>query len=499
MIDAPAVEAALAQRLQAAYGRLIPSRAEQPCGSGPADLLERLVLAVQADPSPERMWLLCTATFGAYPTPEDVMAGMRFFQQAPAEEAMLWLLDRALVTDFKTAARSEMRVVSDCVVVDVDHSASRDLHTGIQQVVRRTVPIWCRDHDILPVAWSQEETGWLTLSDRDNPRERRSGGTGPERDDDAPSVLVAPWHTVVVLIETPSARACERLAALAQYSGNMLVSVGYDCVPALSPHLVQLEEPQRFARYLTVIKHARRVAGMSQSASTEFGGFASALEAQGLAGPLVVECQGPTDSPIGSNGSDHSRVADLARKSPFVVCVGSLEPRKNHSALLYAAERLWREGLDFHLLFIARSVCEEEVPRRIAQLQTAGRSISVHIAVNDSELASAYRAARFTVLASLHEGYGLPVAESLALGTPVITGNFGSTEEIGRDGGALLIDPRDDEALVDAMRRLLTDDDLLNKMRLQIRGRTPRTWEHYAEELWECLVAPELERARKAS
>ena len=499
VIDPATVEAALLQRLNTAYKTLVPSCAEQSVGSGAADLLVRLVLAVQSDPSPERMWLLCTAAFGAFPTPEDVIAGVRFFQLAPTEEGMLWLLDRALVTDFNTAGRSEMRVVSECVVVDVDHSACQDLHTGIQQVVRRTVPIWSRDYDLLPVAWSQEKTGWRTLSGSENRRVLHWGSSGYQADDDTPPVLVAPWRTVVVLIETPPAGACERLAALAQYSGNTLVSVGYDCVPALSAHLVPLEEPQRFARYLTVIKHARRVAGISRSASTEFRGFASTLEAQGLAGPLVVDCPGPTDPAVASDDGVHSRVGNIAKKSPLVLCVSSLEPRKNHSALLYAAERLWREGLDFQLLFIAGSGWGEEVPRRIAQLQAAGRSISLRRAVNDSELASAYRAARFTVLASLHEGYGLPVAESLALGTPVITGKFGSTEEIGRDGGALLIDPRDDEALVDAMRRLLTDDGLLNELRVQIRGRTPRTWEQYAGDLWECLVTPELERARRVS
>ena len=81
------------------------------------------------------------------------------------------------------------------------------------------------------------------------------------------------------------------------------------------------------------------------------------------------------------------------------------------------------------------------------------------------ELHNAYSRARFTVFPSLHEGFGLPVAESLEHGTPVITTNYGSTEEIGRDGGAILIDSNDDEELVAAMRRLLTDDELIEQLR----------------------------------
>ncbi len=92
---------------------------------------------------------------------------------------------------------------------------------------------------------------------------------------------------------------------------------------------------------------------------------------------------------------------------------------------------------------------------------------------------------------SLHEGYGLPVAESLAFNLPVITSSYGSTAEIGAGGGALLIDPRDDRALTDAMRDLLTDDELLARLRAETRGNVSRTWNDYSAELWEYLVEPE--------
>ena len=113
-------------------------------------------------------------------------------------------------------------------------------------------------------------------------------------------------------------------------------------------------------------------------------------------------------------------------------------------------------------------------------------------AATDTELAAAYHHARFSVFASLHEGYGLPVAESLAYGTPVITTNYGSTHDIAAAGGAILIDPRDDDALTDAMRSLLTDDHLLHTLRQQLHTRPTRTWEHYAHDLWHHLVQPEL-------
>ncbi len=301
---------------------------------------------------------------------------------------------------------------------------------------------------------------------------------------------MVPWRTVVVLLETPASQACERLAALAQYSGNAVVAVGYDCIPVVSADLVPAADTQRFARYLSVLKHARRIAGISRSATTEFRGFGAALPAQGLPGPTIIECPLPTQA-VAPQTATFSPPTP-ARATPLVLSVGSLEPRKNHLALLYAAERLWRDHLHFELLLIAGSGWGDELPDRIAHLQAQGRPLTVRTDVSDTELAAAYRQARFSVFASLHEGYGLPVAESLAYGTPVITTNYGSTRDIAAAGGAILIDPRDDDALTAAMRSLLTDDDRLDTLRRQLHTRPTRTWEHYAHDLWHHLVQPEL-------
>jgi glycosyltransferase involved in cell wall biosynthesis len=109
-------------------------------------------------------------------------------------------------------------------------------------------------------------------------------------------------------------------------------------------------------------------------------------------------------------------------------------------------------------------------------------------ALSDDLLWAAYRLARCTVFPSLSEGFGLPVAESLGSGTPVVTANFGSMREIAASGGALLVDPRDDHDLAAAMRRLLTDDALHRRLSEHARALPPRTWDEYAAETWRYLV-----------
>ena len=109
-------------------------------------------------------------------------------------------------------------------------------------------------------------------------------------------------------------------------------------------------------------------------------------------------------------------------------------------------------------------------------------------ALPDELLWAAYRLAYCTVFASLHEGYGLPVAESLASGTPVITSNFGSMRDLASRGGALLVDPRQDHQLSDALRQLLLDRPLRDRLAAQAATIPLRTWDDYAADTWNYLV-----------
>jgi glycosyltransferase involved in cell wall biosynthesis len=158
--------------------------------------------------------------------------------------------------------------------------------------------------------------------------------------------------------------------------------------------------------------------------------------------------------------------------------------------VLHSAENLWREGLEFSLQFIGAGGWGEAFPDRVDELRRAGRPVTVRTAVTEDELEEAYATAAFTVFPSLHEGYGLPVVESLSRGTPVITTGYGSTGEIASRGGAVTVDPRDAGELADAMRRLLRDPDALAALCAEIPERPLRDWKNYADELWERLVVP---------
>jgi glycosyltransferase involved in cell wall biosynthesis len=189
---------------------------------------------------------------------------------------------------------------------------------------------------------------------------------------------------------------------------------------------------------------------------------------------------------------DHSSgraVTTAPRGRPVIMLPGRPEPHKNVRASLHAAERLWLEGHEFDIvMFKGREDDASGVGATIARLQHQGRPITTLGYVTDAEMWSWFREAAFVVFASLHEGYGLPIAEALACGTPVITANFGSQREIAERGGCLMVDPRDDTELTRAMRLLLTDPDRLAALRAEIPGRPSRSWDQYATSLWSFLV-----------
>ncbi len=493
------VRLAAGARLRTASAVLCTRPVAPPTGDDARDtaiLLDQLVREIRERPDRDRLWLLYIALTGCYPDGDTVLAAVRQFELNDPIDCILWLLDAALDTDADPDGRS-MELIVGGVVVDVDHAARDDLHTGIQQVVRQTMPLWNKDHDIVLAAWTDRMTGLRSLDERERARvlewnARPHGTAAADADADTepdeastpiPPAVVVPWRSTVVLAEVTSADAAPRMAALARHSGNVVSLIGYDCVPIVSADLVPPEEPAKFVRYLEIVKHAHRVAAISNSAAIEFEGFVDALPTQGLAGPTVVECMLASErDPIIHHGDID------ARARPTVLMVGSFEPRKNHLAVLFACEVLWREGRDFELLLIAGSGWGHEITDRIAELQDAGRPLVVKQRVHRDVLENAYLDARFTLFPSLHEGYGLPIAESLAAGTPVIASDFGSMSELGLPGGTVLIDPENDEMLVAAMRTLLDDDVRLAELRAEIARRPTRSWPTYASDLWDALV-----------
>ncbi|WP_411699842.1 glycosyltransferase [Conyzicola sp.] len=466
-------------------------------GAGP--LTVRLVEDVRATMRNDQIWLLCVGLTGTFPLPDQLRAARRALLLSDADLAFVDFLEATFDLGAGTEGlASDIEIVHRGVVVDVDFCATHLAHTGIQRVVRQTMARWHGVRDVTLVGWTPGGLAMRGLSALETSRvtawntytEPKSGETVEE----APTrKLLVPYESRVILPEVPQPHLCGVLASLAEFSGNRVGLIGYDAIPVVSADTVPPAETERFVHYLTIIKHSHRVAGISAAATDDFRGFSQALEAQGL--PVVESVE--VSLPIALPDLVHEPVAENVA-SPLVLCVGSQEPRKNQDAVLFAAEVLWRENLDFRVRFIGGGSAwfTQGFDQRIKALTKKGYDVEVWRGVRDDALLASYAEARFSIFPSLHEGYGLPVAESLAMGVPVVTSGYGSTAEIAAGGGCVLIDPRDEMTIVDAMRSLISGTDRIEELREQIATRPSRSWDDYADELWNDLVVPLEDGAR---
>ncbi len=500
------LESATAQRLAVVAPTLLTpeDQPEAPPTSG--ELLQFLAVAVAADPALDRVWRLVVGVTGSYPDTTTVHLVRRRLRLATPGTELTTLLDALLeagATRFDPGRSA--RLVDHGVLADVDFCATNARHnTGIQRVVRQTLSRWVQSRPVTLAAWGPRQSGLRTLTDAERSRVVTWGDhAGDGADDDSRQVLLIPYRSVVVLVEVAQQPMCAPLEALASLSGNAVAMVVHDCIPVTSADTVPPAESERFTKYLAVVKAAAVVSGVSETATAEFHGFVDAVQAQGLPGPRVINVSLPVDAPDATTAAGGVDAGDRSGRpdepdEPLVLVVGSHEPRKNHDPIVFAAERLWDEGLRFRLRFVGGGSTQviRRFDRRARALAERGRPIEVWRTANDDELMASYRAARFTVFPSLHEGFGLPVAESLSLAVPVVTSDYGSTAEIATDGGCLLVDPRDDDAIAAAMRVLITDDELHARLVTECFARTPRTWGDYADDLWTRVVAPLLEAAQ---
>jgi glycosyltransferase involved in cell wall biosynthesis len=154
----------------------------------------------------------------------------------------------------------------------------------------------------------------------------------------------------------------------------------------------------------------------------------------------------------------------------YFLQVGTLEPRKNHIAVVRAVERLRQQHgtLPAPCVFVGiEGWRSQPLMAELATTKFAGGAIRWLGHVDDADLAALYRGAMFTVYPSLTEGWGLPVQESLAFGVPCIASNGGAVPEAGRDL-AVYVDPTDDAQVAAAIDCYLTDAGALAAARARI-------------------------------
>jgi glycosyltransferase involved in cell wall biosynthesis len=164
---------------------------------------------------------------------------------------------------------------------------------------------------------------------------------------------------------------------------------------------------------------------------------------------------------------------------PYVLAVGTLEPRKNLERLIAAWSGMDEAARAGHVLALVGPIGWDAAPILDAARDNGAQLLG---RVGEDELRALYAGASAFAYPSLYEGFGLPILEAMAAGAPVLTSDLSSLPEVAGDA-ALLVDPRDPAAIGAALTRLLGDPALADDLRTRGRARAAQfSWERTASE-----------------
>jgi glycosyltransferase involved in cell wall biosynthesis len=154
---------------------------------------------------------------------------------------------------------------------------------------------------------------------------------------------------------------------------------------------------------------------------------------------------------------------NLDESSPYILSVGTVQPRKNYGLLIKALAQLRSKGYDLSLVIAGgKGWLEDPIYQTLHDEQMENYVHFIGFA-DEEHLPALYSGACCLAFPSLYEGFGLPVLEAMACGTPVITSNVSSLPEVAGDA-ALLVNPYNLDELVHALQRLIDDNDLRQQL-----------------------------------
>lgn len=398
------------------------------------------------------------------------------------------------------------------IYLETSHTARSNARTGIQTVVRGLVAGLsshrCGAH---PVRWSFKQEGLTTLKRK----WEANLGILPGRRARLPLSFVLhprhwplmartlgmdykvplhlhPCHAVrlgggwLILPELIEGRHVRLLAGYAKRHGLRVAGIFHDAIAWLHPELVLHWTREQHADFMMALAELDAVIAVSRQSARHFSEF---HESRGGGARQAFVC-GLAAEVVGEEREAH--VKEAGREPVKILCVSTLEPRKNHAMLIEAFDaacsRLGGTKAELHFVGAAYASAPE-IARAVRAASARNPAVFWHENAGAVELRKYYRECDFTVFGSRIEGFGLPVLESLWFGRPCLCSDHGAMAENAAGGGCLTVDMRDREALAAGLVKLAGEPDFRRALGARAVGRGLKTWSEYAGEILEILRA----------
>ncbi len=401
-----------------------------------------------------------------------------------------------LMAEFRRALLDETLLLAD-----VTYACHDTANNGVIRVTRKLTRFLQQRVNTVFVLWDSELGAYVLPTGEE--AETLCAFTGPDPDrirhrspDSGPRVLLGDLllslpgrRRMLLWIETAQGDVMRQALPWLQTHRIAAAAVFHDAIPVLRPELCSPEVRENHGAYMEALADCRLVLPTAAHNGEDLARFWAARGLHPAAKIRTAALAAEMDGIPRVTEADAAPSADPVR----VLFVSTLEPRKNHIRFLKAVERMLAAhpelaGRTLFRLVGKRYAGKEEIADFVERFCAAHPNVQWLGVVDDDALRREYSACDFTAYPSEIEGFGMPIIESLWAGKPCLCSNAGSIGELAAAGGCLAVDVTDEQAMADALYRLVSDPALRLRLRREAVSRPITTWNAYADDVAAALA-----------
>lgn len=256
----------------------------------------------------------------------------------------------------------------------------------------------------------------------------------------------------------------------------------FDFLPVTHPEFFTNSTPAGFTQYLKLLRHADQVSCISNTVQKQLESLLPAIPRTKPTVKVTTHLlAGDFRSLPAATVNEDASLTSL----PSVLCVGTIEPRKNQTRVLRAMVAAQDAGQQFRGIFVGNAGwLNGQFRNELQQARSRGIELELYENISDKLLADFYQNASLTVYCSVAEGFGLPIVESVMAGVPCIASRLGSMKEIANQlGGCSLVNPFSTSEIATVIIRLLRNHNELAYLTTEARQAHWHTWSDYCEQI----------------
>lgn len=385
-----------------------------------------------------------------------------------------------------------------CIFIDVTNATKDTANSGVIRVTRRLSRELQNFIDPIFVIWSNDENNFVFPTKKEYDQLNRFNGptfVDNERlSQDNHREVIDPYlesiqkhNKWLLFTETVNERTAGKIRSFAKRQNINLAAIFYDAIPVLHPEYCNEEVISNHDYYMRGLSECDIVIPISNFSADSLEDFWHKNNIEG--------CDVKVNLLPGEFGG-YERVKEVqegvkgVKNVIRILCVSTLEPRKNHVRLIKACLLMQdlHPELEWELILVGnRYAGNSDIPEYIESVSSRNNRINWMGVVDDLTLHQLYTDASFTIYPSIIEGYGMPIMESLWHGKPCICFNEGVMGELAKGGGCFTTNVMHEKDLSEAIYKLATDSALLERLSHEAVSRDIKLWKDYAIQLLECL------------